>query len=205
MKTPEGWTHVETGPGQSKENRVLEPEKPIEFLQDLIDKAPSAVYPGNVKRGQFVAKRREVIKSCLEKIDVIGSELTEAFIAAYANHNLKIEGGVRFYIVGGRLESKVLSESSDLDCAFTVVDAREDMRPRYGEEPKELTDRKKAARQEFVYGPLRSIATKYGFMLKDTLTDGKPIEGSLLEPKEYGCPDEEFKKRNLPAVLVCTI
>jgi len=200
---PAGWDSI--GTPRSKENQILEPNRPAHFLVGLIDRAPNAVYEKEPERNEKVLARREMIRSCSEKVEEIGRELSEAFVATYAKHGLIIRHGLRFYIVGGRLEAKRLFEGSDLDCAFTTVDSEEDVHPKYGEEPKEITDKKREARRDFFYGPFKDIVRKYGFMTTDTTAEGETIEGPLLESKEHGSSDEAFRERNLPALLIFTL
>jgi hypothetical protein len=199
----EGWKAF--GEKKPRWDQVRDPEDPAKYLLANIDFVPNREYPDNPDKQELVKKRRELIRSCAEQIEVIGAELARAFIDTYAKHGLQITGGVRFYIVGGRLEGKPLNEGSDLDCAFTVVNPAEDVQPRPGDEPKEVYERKVTARREFARTVFDDIVRKYGFMLEETLTDGEKVVGTLLEPKEYGRPDDEFRKYNMPALLVVTV
>ena len=200
---PAGWDSI--GTPRSKENQILEPNRPAHFLAGLIDKAPNAAYPGEPERENKVKTHHEFLRSCAERIEEIGRELSEAFIETYAKHGLHIKHGLRFYIVGGRLEAKTLFEGSDLDCAFTALDPSEDVHPKYGEESKEMTDKKRDARKEFFFGPFLDISRKHGFITKSVSAEGSAIEVPILEPKEHGSSDEAFRERNLPALLVLTL
>jgi hypothetical protein len=200
-RIPKGWDVIE--PQRVEGEQILEPENPAAQLLELIDKAPNSTYGEGDERNNKVAKRREEIRSCAEHIQEIATDLSNAFVETYAKYGFQIKGGVRFYVVGGRLTSKSLSEGSDLDCAFTVVDDREDMQPRYGAEPKELVERKQAARKEFFFGPFKEIIERHGFTIEEKIGDDV-IRAPLLEPKEYGRPDKEFREQNMPAMLVST-
>ncbi len=198
----EGWNSI----SEPRKNEALirEPVNPSKYLVSIVDGDPSAYYVADAKKNEAVARRRELLHAVSEQIENIGNALCEAFVHTYAKHGFHIRGGVRFYIVGGRLEGKSLNEDTDLDCAFTVVSEEDDVQPRHGIEDSEITHRKLAARREFAYEMLIPIARERGFLLRVVDENGSLREGSLLEPKEYGRPDAEFRSRNLPAILITT-
>ena len=178
---------------------IEEPNRPSHYLLNRLARARDQYADEPSSRG--ISERRALLGRQYQNIEAIGSELLQRFAETCEKHGLLVKGELRFYVVGGRLTQKPLTADSDIDCAITITGG-ENLRPLYGEEPEELTKKKKVARSEFAHEVLNELARKYGFQLTETLETGEVITGSLLEPKEFGTSDEIFRSNSLPAVLV---
>lgn len=194
----EGWDTVEI----NKRGDIEEPADPAARLLKLLRDAPDAPLDSEHRGTEEVAARRRLLEQTFARLPQVARRVLQSFADSYRDSGFPITGELRFYVVGGRTEGKGVRAGTDIDIAITLANGNVDLRRLYGDEPREASMAKLKAARAFVDGPFMDVMRFEGLIITERISADETAAAPLLEPKEYGIPDDAFRANGLPAILI---